>query len=79
MSKPHAFSNLDNLIQQAFFGLISICSIFIANEFRSMAASVKELNEKMAVVVNKVSDQEKVNENFDSRLRSVEFKKWGIK
>ena len=61
--------------QKAFYGLISFCAVFLVNQIREMSASVQELNIRIAVVVQQVSEQQNFNKDVEGRLRAMEVKR----
>lgn len=59
-------------IDKAFWALITASVIFAANELKSIGNNVSELNEKMAVVLTRLSDTDRRTEQIEHRIHDLE-------
>ena len=61
-----------DLIPRLFWMLISLLTAFIANELRSVSNSIEQLNEKMAVVLERTTNQDERLMQLEKRLDFAE-------
>lgn len=78
MTRP---SRLDQLTSRAFMALVSIVLTLSVGFLRDLNMSVGELNVKMAVIIEKTTQQQAINAQFDSRIARMEelFRQMGLR
>jgi hypothetical protein len=66
-------TDLNELIRTGFIGIITGLAGVGVDEFRGMSAEMAALNQKMAVVVNQVTQQDKASDDHEKRIRRLEL------
>jgi len=64
--------SLKRYVDKAFWLLLCAVIAFAAEELKSIGDNVSSLNEKMATVIERLSNQDHQNDLFEHRLESLE-------
>lgn len=67
---------LEKFIEKIFWALLlSVCKLGL-DEVKTMSTNISDLNQKMAIIMTKISDQEDTLKDHTHRLRDLEIKKY---
>ena len=59
-------------MDRAFWTLLTASAVYAANQLKVVSASIEELNVKMGVVVEKISNAEKRVDLLDRRIERID-------
>lgn len=68
----HQRLTFGHLIDRLFWFLLTMSVVYAASQLKTMSTSVEDLNNKVSVILEKLSNAEKRADNFDHRLEILE-------
>lgn len=74
MSQDDGRLKFGDVVDRVFWSFILAIAAYVANQAGAINKNISELNEKVAVVLEKVANQEKRNDTQDIRILHLEEK-----